>query len=189
MWPFDVRADICRGGAGWPASRMHGGSRHTFHPCRQTMCFRVDKGNLGTIGGESAWVSGLEDPLTSREPTRPHTGCREEETSNSPDMVDKPLTRVLIQRRSAVGVSTASEQRFAGCRVLSSPASSRLGAVQRLELCKQETGGCWDAVVELRVQEESSTCCRRGYEGRGAAMGREWTGSSGLLDTRADHEI
>jgi hypothetical protein len=43
------------------------------------MCFRVDKGNLGTIGGESAWVSGLEDPLTSREPTTPHTGCREED--------------------------------------------------------------------------------------------------------------
>jgi hypothetical protein len=181
---------MCRGGTGWPASRMHGGSRHTFHPCRQTMHFRADKGNLGTIGGESAWVSGLEDPLTSREPTTPHTGCREEETLNSPDMVDKPLTRVLIQRRSAVGVSTASEQRFARCRVLSSPASSCLGTVRRLELCKQETGGCWDGVVELRVhEEERSTCCRRGYEGRGAATGREWTGRSGLRDTRADHEI
>jgi hypothetical protein len=98
----------------------------------------VDKGNLVTIGGELAQVSGLEDPLTSREPTTPHTGCREEETSNSPDMVDKPLTRVLIQRRSAVGVSSVSAPRLAGCRVLSSLASSDLGTVRRLELCKEE---------------------------------------------------
>jgi hypothetical protein len=93
-----------------------------------------------------ARVSGLEDPLTSCESTTPHTGCREEETSNSPDMVDKPLTRVLIQRRSAVGVSSVSAQRFAGCRVLSSLTSSDLGTVRRLELCREEVGnGCWDA--------------------------------------------
>jgi hypothetical protein len=175
MWPFDGRAAICCGGAEWRASRMHSGSRHTFHPCRQAMRFFAAQGSLGTIGGESAWVSGLEDPLTSREPTAPPTGCREEETANSPDMVDKPPTRVLIQRRSAVGVSTASERRFAGCRVLSSLASPCLGAV-KAGVVQARDGGCWDHVVELRVQKgEQSTAA--GIEGRHeAAMRREWTG-------------
>jgi hypothetical protein len=98
-----------------------------------------------------ARVSGLEDPLTSRDSTTPHTGCREEETSNSPDMVDKPLTRVLIQRRSAVGVSSVSAQRFARCRVLSSLVSSDLGAVRRLELCREK----WWAAVGTQVGEVS----------------------------------